>query len=134
MEDVHGGGFQVQLNAFEYFMFWFAYYAVCKDNYIMHRSDSNEMKWGFKKRSRSRFEKWVSSLHRLRGSHDNRRPVKFNSNPYFHLLNLYLYKFVPISNLCAPSVSAHLFFRGESIDISSRRVYFSYLCTILVGE
>lgn len=118
-EDGHGGGFQVQLNAFEYFMFWFAYYVVCKDNDIMHRSDSDEMKLGFKKASRSRFEKWASSLHSLHGSHDNGRPVKFNSSPYLHLLNLYLHKFVPISDFCAPSVSVHHFFE-ENPSIFSR--------------
>lgn len=118
-EDVHGGGFQVQLNAFEYFMFWFAYYPVCKDNDNMNRSDSDEMKLGFKKGSRSRFEKWASSLHSLHGSHGNRRSGKFNSSPYLHLLNLYLHKFVPISDFCAPSVSAHHFFE-ENPSMFSR--------------
>ena len=73
-EDIHGEGFQVQLNAFEYFMFWFVYYVVCKDNDIMHHSDSDEMKLGFKKGSRSCFKKWVSYLHSLHGSYDKRRP------------------------------------------------------------
>ncbi|KAH9300501.1 hypothetical protein KI387_012084, partial [Taxus chinensis] len=114
--------FQVQLNIFEYFMFWFAYYAVCKDNSNETEIESNEFsKFGGRRVSKFR---WTPSLPGLYPSHGRGSLGKLNSRPYWHLANLYLQAFVPISDLdssalpfgASPSPYLHhLFAEGRSV-------------------
>ncbi|GLJ29834.1 hypothetical protein SUGI_0589140 [Cryptomeria japonica] len=97
--------FQVQLNIFEYFMFWFAYYVVCKDNSTENEIESNEMlKFGGRRVSKFRLEKWAPSLPGLHPSHGRVSPGKVNSKPYLHLVNLYLHAFVPVSDFDSSSL------------------------------
>eukprot|EP01018_Ginkgo_biloba_P001763 Gb_16764 [translate_table: standard] len=109
-EDANGG-LQVQLNVFEYYMFWFAYYPVCKENITGDNilSNSNDINMGSRRGSRSRFEKWASSIPGLPGSHHRVNPRKFNSSPYLQLVHLYLHRFVPFKAFIA-SPSSHIAF------------------------
>ena len=93
-DSVKGTSFQIQLNVFEYYMFWFAYYPVCKGN------SENSSKSVVRKIRRFRLENWTSSfpgfVSAKRGSEE-----KIECNLYMRLLYAYLRAFVPIYDLTA---------------------------------
>ncbi|XP_068650864.1 uncharacterized protein [Aristolochia californica] len=87
-EDNVQGIFQVQLNVFEYYMFWFAYYPVCRG------TSENTYQVVLRKNKRFRFENWTSSLPVLAST---TRGVGQRPEPdlYLRLLYAYLREFVP---------------------------------------
>ncbi|KAG9452994.1 hypothetical protein H6P81_005898 [Aristolochia fimbriata] len=87
-EDNAQGVCQVQLNVFEYYMFWFAYYPICRGN------NENTAEVYCKKRTRFRFESWTSSLPVLAST---TRGVGQKAEPklYLRLLYAYLREFLP---------------------------------------
>ncbi|XP_010258836.1 PREDICTED: uncharacterized protein LOC104598460 isoform X2 [Nelumbo nucifera] len=82
------GIYQVQLNVFEYYMFWFAYYPVCKGN----SENSNAVV--VTKSRRFRIENWTSSLPVLGGANRG-LGQKSECGLYIRLLYAYLRVFVP---------------------------------------
>ncbi|XP_065857812.1 uncharacterized protein [Euphorbia lathyris] len=93
-EDSTKGSFyyQVQLNVFEYYMFWFAYYPICKGN------SENSSNTATKRSTKLLLENWTSSIcgfsHSKRGNEQ-----KIECNLYMRLLYAYLRAFVPIRDL-----------------------------------
>ncbi|KAF5193943.1 sphingomyelin phosphodiesterase [Thalictrum thalictroides] len=89
-EDTVKGTFQVQLNVFEYYMFWFAYYPICRGN------SENPSAVVAKKSRRFRLEKWTSSIPVLAGG-VSRGPAgqSLGCGLYIRLLYAYLHAFVP---------------------------------------
>lgn len=88
MEDPIQGTFQIQLNVFEYYMFWFAYYPVCRGSF--EGSDQVVVR----KNRRFRLESWTSSLPVLTSA---ARGLGQNTecSLYRRLLYAYLHAFVP---------------------------------------
>ncbi|KAG6487954.1 hypothetical protein ZIOFF_056693 [Zingiber officinale] len=85
---VHGSPYHIELNAFEYYLFWFAYYPVCRGN------SENSSPDVIQKSRTFRLENWTSSLSVLSGA--TRRPCqKSGGNLYLQLLYAYLRAFVP---------------------------------------
>ncbi|KAH6558765.1 hypothetical protein KP509_1Z046500 [Ceratopteris richardii] len=110
IKPIPGGPSQVQLDTFEYFFFWFAFYAVCKhdrgggdsskEQQCKEASDSKVQK--------KSFPNWVSGLHNHRHSLTNWSIIHHASHqkntnvppldPYLQLLQLYLTHYVPVSS------------------------------------
>ncbi|XP_056174436.1 uncharacterized protein LOC115689253 isoform X2 [Syzygium oleosum] len=90
-DSVKGSSCQVQLNVFEYFVFWFAYYPVCRGN--CENSDRVSMK----KIRKFRLENWTGPI---RGFSGVKRGNERNDecNLYLWLLYAYLRAFVPVSD------------------------------------
>ncbi|KAG5228834.1 hypothetical protein OIU76_018255 [Salix suchowensis] len=105
-DSIKGGGslyYQVQLNVFEYFMFWFAYYPVCKGNSENLKILATERPKKFK------LENWTSSIPCFsHPKHGNERNVEGNDDLYMRLLYAYLCAFVPICDL-----NSHQPYRGS---------------------
>lgn len=87
-EDPIQGSFQIQLNVFEYYVFWFAYYPVCRGSF--ERSDEVVVR----KNRRFRLENWASSLPVL-ASAGRGVGQKTECSLYLRLLYSYLRSFVP---------------------------------------
>ncbi|KAK1303936.1 hypothetical protein QJS10_CPB11g00316 [Acorus calamus] len=83
--DPIGGSWQVQLNVFEYYLFWFAYYPVCRGNAEASRVSAPAVDVSARKIRRFRLEGWTSS------------PPETKPEPglYPRLLYAYLRAFVP---------------------------------------
>ncbi|KAK7251777.1 hypothetical protein RIF29_35288 [Crotalaria pallida] len=85
-------GFQIQLNVFEYFFFWFAYYPVCRGKTELLTADQASVKRPTKKFT---LENWTSSIpgfsNPKRGSVEN----KIECDLYTRLLYAYLRAYVP---------------------------------------
>ncbi|KAK4803072.1 hypothetical protein SAY86_001275 [Trapa natans] len=86
---------QVQLNIFEYFMFWFAYYPVCRAN-----SENKDLVTS-KKSKRFRLENWANSFTGISSVKRGSGRVKTECNLYIRLLYAYLRAFVPTDDLTA---------------------------------
>ncbi|GAB4858069.1 hypothetical protein Ancab_015971 [Ancistrocladus abbreviatus] len=95
-EDRVKGNYQVQLNVFEYYMFWFAYYPVCRGN-------NENMNVVSARRSRKfRLENWTSSIPVFSGgSRHGGLEQKAECNIYMRLLYAYLCSFVPLIDVTA---------------------------------
>ncbi|PPS11840.1 hypothetical protein GOBAR_AA08798 [Gossypium barbadense] len=104
---VQGSLCQIQLNVFEYYLFWFAYYPVCKGN--SENLDSNSVK----RSSKFRLENWTRSIRGFSGSSKREMEQKFEGNPYIQLLYAYLRAFVPIFDL-----GAHQPYRSSILNYS----------------
>lgn len=93
-DSIKGSSFQVQLNVFEYYMFWFAYYPVCRGN--SENSDAIKVR----RNKRFRLENWAYSIP---GFSNPRRgkEEKNECNLYIRLLYAYLRTFVPLYDLTA---------------------------------
>ncbi|PON97710.1 sphingomyelin phosphodiesterase [Trema orientale] len=91
-DSIKGSVYQVQLNVFEYYMFWFAYYPVCRGN------NENSDTIAVKRNRRFKLENWVSSIS---GFSSSRRDSenRIQCNLYVRLLYAYLRAFVPVSGL-----------------------------------
>ncbi|KAK4769395.1 hypothetical protein SAY86_027545 [Trapa natans] len=86
---------QVQLNVFEYFMFWFAYYPMCRAN-----NENKDMNTS-KKSKRFRLENWANSFTCISSVKRGNDRIKAECNLYIRLLYSYLRAFVPIDDLTA---------------------------------
>ncbi|KAF5957404.1 hypothetical protein HYC85_004629 [Camellia sinensis] len=106
-EDSIKGSFQVQLNVFEYYFFWFAYYPVCRGN--NENSDTVRVR-----RSRKfRLENWASSFPGLSTNKRGGSEQKVECGLYLRLLYSYLRAFVPIS------VNTHQPYRSSLLHYNS---------------
>ncbi|KAJ8754715.1 hypothetical protein K2173_011130 [Erythroxylum novogranatense] len=84
--------YQVQLNVFQYFIFWFAYYPICKGN------SENFNTLSIKRPKRFNLENWASSVTGFSGLKRGNEQ-KLECNVYLRLLYAYLRAFVPIFDL-----------------------------------
>ncbi|KAG8662286.1 uncharacterized protein LOC110629639 isoform X2 [Manihot esculenta] len=84
--------YQVQLNVFEYFMFWFAYYPICKANCENLNNPPT------KRTRKLNLESWTSSIPVFSHSKPGNEQ-KLEHNLYLRLLYAYLRAFVPILDL-----------------------------------
>ncbi|KAI5056055.1 hypothetical protein GOP47_0029576 [Adiantum capillus-veneris] len=107
MKPIPSGASQVQLDTFEYFFFWFAYYAVCKSDGNTTKEQPNKENSALKSHRKS-FPTWVASLHHHRPTLPNWAVIHTPSNernsnaspnvdPYLQLLQLYLSHHVRVS-------------------------------------
>ncbi|KAJ4955326.1 hypothetical protein NE237_012109 [Protea cynaroides] len=106
-DDSFKGSYHVQLNVFEYYMFWFAYYPVCRD-----KSESSGAVV-VKKSRRFRLERWTSSLSVVGGG-TRGLGQKNECSLYVRLLYAYLRAFVPDH-----SSNAHQPYRSSLLHYSS---------------
>ncbi|KAL5728376.1 sphingomyelin phosphodiesterase [Ranunculus cassubicifolius] len=90
-EDSVKGSFTVQLNVFEYYMFWFAYYPVCRGNC----ENSNAVV--VKKSRRFRLENWTAfpGLSGVMPPRGGASGQKVGCGLYIRLLYAYLQAYVP---------------------------------------
>ncbi|GAV72817.1 hypothetical protein CFOL_v3_16305 [Cephalotus follicularis] len=93
-DSIKGSLYQIQLSVFEYYMFWFAYYPICRGN------NENSGSVSIKKLKKFKLENWAYSI---RGFSSNVRKSEQNleCNLYLRLLYAYLKVFVPIHDLSA---------------------------------
>ncbi|OIW10358.1 hypothetical protein TanjilG_28109 [Lupinus angustifolius] len=102
-------GFQIQLNVFEYFFFWFAYYPVCRG-----KSESLNEQVSVKRTKKFTLENWTCSIpgfsNPKRGSVEN----KTECDLYSRLLYAYLRAYVPNYDL-----SAHQPYRSSILHYGS---------------
>ncbi|KAL6550412.1 hypothetical protein OROMI_020900 [Orobanche minor] len=91
-DSIKGSSYQVQLNVFEYYLFWFAYYPVCRGN----SEGSETVK--VHRTKKFRLENWSYSIPGLKST---RRETenKAEGNVYIRLLYVYLHSFVPVQDL-----------------------------------
>ncbi|KAK6157952.1 hypothetical protein DH2020_005266 [Rehmannia glutinosa] len=89
---IKGSSYQVQLNVFEYYLFWFAYYPVCRGN----SEGSETVK--VQRTKKFRLENWSYSIPGL-SSTKRETEKKTEGNLYIRLLYVYLHSFVPIQDL-----------------------------------
>ncbi|KAG2676367.1 hypothetical protein I3760_12G049800 [Carya illinoinensis] len=83
---------QVQLNVFEYYLFWFAYFPVCKSN------SDNVDSVSIKRARKFRLENWTSSIPGLSNS-KRVNEQRIECSLYIRLLYAYLREFVPSHDL-----------------------------------
>lgn len=107
-EDEIKGNFQVQLNVFEYFMFWFAYHPVCRGN------NENLGVASIRRSSKFRLENWTSSISVLASGSKRGPEQKSECNLYLRLLYAYLRTFVPMDDL-----NAHQPYRSSLLHYST---------------
>ncbi|MQM16074.1 hypothetical protein Taro_049026 [Colocasia esculenta] len=109
-EDPVQGSCQIQLNVFEYYMFWFAYYPICRGK--SENSDAMVVR----KSRRFRLENWTSSWPTLSSS-SSQSGQKRGCSLYLRLLYAYLRAFVPKRGLgvCQPYRSS-LFHYSSNYD------------------
>ncbi|KAJ7944726.1 Sphingomyelin phosphodiesterase [Quillaja saponaria] len=106
-DSVKGSSFQIQLNVFEYYTFWFAYYPVCRGNCENFDDVSN------KRARRFRLEDWASAIPGF-SSAKRGMEQKIECNLYRRLLYAYLRAFVPIYDL-----NAHQPYRSSLLHSAS---------------
>ncbi|XWS49709.1 hypothetical protein CRYUN_Cryun12cG0026500 [Craigia yunnanensis] len=106
-DSIMGSSCQIQLSVFEYYLFWFAYYPVCKGN--SENLGSNSVKGSDK----FRLENWAHSIWGFSGSNKREMEQKFEGNLYIQLLYAYLRAFVPIFDL-----GAHKPYRSSILNYS----------------
>lgn len=124
-DGLKGSSFQIQLNVFEYYMFWFAYYPVCRGN----NEGSEAAIVGSNKKFR--LEKWACSIPGL-ASTKRETEQKSEGNLVIRLLYAYLCAYVPDydSNSHQPYRSSLLHF-GSGYD-SSVIVRAEFLVNVLI--
>uniref|UniRef100_A0A5B7AYY4 Putative sphingomyelin phosphodiesterase 4 n=1 Tax=Davidia involucrata TaxID=16924 RepID=A0A5B7AYY4_DAVIN len=93
-DSIKVSSFQVQLNVFEYYMFWFAYYPVCRGN--SENCDAVRVRIS----RRFRLENWTSTIPGF-SSGKRRSEQKIECSLYIRLLYAYLRAFVPTYDLNA---------------------------------
>ncbi|CAK9173269.1 unnamed protein product [Ilex paraguariensis] len=106
-DSVKGSSFQVQLNVFEYYMFWYAYYPVCRGNYESCGAVRVQ------RSRRFRLENWTHSIP-VFSSAKRGTERKVECNLYTRLLYAYLHAFVPACDL-----NAHPPYRSSLLHYSS---------------
>lgn len=85
---------EVRLNVFEYYMFWFAYYPVCKGN-----SEKYETVKVTNEKKRFRLENWAHSIPVFAQAKRVGNEQKSECNLYIKLLYAYLREYVTVSEL-----------------------------------
>lgn len=117
----------LRLNVFEYYIFWFAYYPVCKGN-----NESGESGVA-RKISRFRLESWTSSL--VGGNSSSKLSGKKESNLYIRLLYAYLRTFVPKGGVgsCQQPYRSSLLHYTESLYDGPALVQAEFLVHTLVN-
>ncbi|XP_006355422.1 uncharacterized protein [Solanum tuberosum] len=93
-DSVKGSSFQVQLNVFEYYMFWFVYYPVCRGN------SEGPQTVSVRRSRRFRLENWAYSIPGL-SSTKRGMEQKNEGDLYMHLLYAYLRAYVPVADMKA---------------------------------
>nr|GLL48622.1 uncharacterized protein LOC109153203 [Ipomoea trifida] len=106
-DSVKGSSFQVQLNIFEYYMFWFAYYPVCRGN------SEGPQTVGVRRSKRFRLENWAYSIPGLLST-KHATEKKNEGNLYMRLLYAYLRVYVPMHDL-----NTHQPYRSSLLHYSS---------------
>ncbi|KNA04225.1 hypothetical protein SOVF_201650 [Spinacia oleracea] len=106
-EDEIKGNFQVHLNIFEYFMFWFAYYPVCRGKC------ENSGNVSVRNSRKSKLENWASSIPVISSGNKRTSEQKIDCNLYLKLLYAYLRDFVPMDDL-----NAHQPYRSSLLHYS----------------
>ncbi|KAH0645854.1 hypothetical protein KY284_033738 [Solanum tuberosum] len=93
-DSVKGSSFQVQLNVFEYYMFWFVYYPVCRGN------SEGPQTVSVRRSRRFRLENWAYSIP---GLSSTKRGMEQNNEGdlYMRLLYAYLRAYVPVADMKA---------------------------------
>ncbi|XP_049378348.1 uncharacterized protein LOC125843172 [Solanum stenotomum] len=93
-DSVKGSSFQVQLNVFEYYMFWFVYYPVCRGN------SEGPQTVSVRRSRRFRLENWAYSIP---GLSSTKRGMEQNNDGdlYMRLLYAYLRAYVPVADMKA---------------------------------
>ncbi|GLU05555.1 hypothetical protein SLE2022_226520 [Rubroshorea leprosula] len=92
-DKIKGSLYQIRLSVFEYYMFWFAYYPVCRGN--SERLDTVSIK----RSKKSTLENWAYSIKGFSGSSKREIVQKAEGNLYMRLFFAYLHAFVPIFDL-----------------------------------
>ncbi|XP_044477567.1 uncharacterized protein LOC123204829, partial [Mangifera indica] len=87
---------QIQLNIFEYYMFWFAYYPISRGNY---ENNINENLIKRAKKEKFRLENWKNAIPGFSSNFKGGTEEKFECNLYLRLLYAYLCEFVPVIDL-----------------------------------
>lgn len=113
---------EVRLNVFEYYMFWFAYYPVCKGNsesYEMVKVTSSESK-------RFRFENWAHSIPVFAQAKRGGGEQKSECSLYIKLLYAYLREYVKVSELSSyqPYRSSLLHYSAGYDDLNAEKAEF----------
>ncbi|WMV43586.1 hypothetical protein MTR67_036971 [Solanum verrucosum] len=93
-DSVKGSSFQVQLNVFEYYMFWFVYYPVCRGN------SEGPQTVSVRRSRRFRLENWTYSIPGL-SSTKRGMEQKNEGDLYMRLLYAYLRAYVPVADMKA---------------------------------
>lgn len=88
--------YQVQLNVFEYYMFWFAYYPISRGN---NEISLNTVLTKKTKKEKFRLDNWTNSIPGFSGNVKRGDSQKVECDLYSRLLYAYLREFVPISDL-----------------------------------
>lgn len=91
-DSIKGSSYQVQLNVFEYYLFWFSYYPVCRGS----SEGSETVK--VQRTKKFRLENWSYSIPGLLSTKRDTEK-KTESNLYIRLLYVYLHSFVPVEDL-----------------------------------
>ncbi|CAA0823124.1 Unknown protein [Striga hermonthica] len=91
-DSLKGSSYQIQLNVFEYYLFWFAYFPLCRGN----SEGSETVK--IQRTKKFRLENWSYSIPGL-ASTKRETEKKTESNLYIRLLYVYLHSFVPVQDL-----------------------------------
>ncbi|KAK6935150.1 hypothetical protein RJ641_035305 [Dillenia turbinata] len=94
-DSIKSGFYQVRLNVFEYYMFWFAYYPVCRGN------NENKDSSTARKTRKFRLENWTTSISGFVGTTRKGSEQKCEWSLYVKLLYTYLRAFVPLQDLNA---------------------------------
>ncbi|XP_010529974.1 PREDICTED: uncharacterized protein LOC104806670 [Tarenaya hassleriana] len=94
-DSLKGSSYEIRLNVFEYYMFWFAYYPVCRGN------KKNSVRVSVKRTNKFRLERWASSIRGFPGSSKRDPDLKQDCCIYLRLLYAYLKAFVPVFDLNA---------------------------------
>lgn len=111
-DPIKGTAYQVQLNVLEYFLFWFAYYPVCKGN----SEGSETVK--VQRTKKFRLENWSYSIPGL-SSTKREAEKKTEGNLYIRLLYVYLHSFVPSQDLYVQPYRSSLLHYSSGYDSSA---------------
>ncbi|XP_047970512.1 uncharacterized protein LOC125213812 [Salvia hispanica] len=110
-DSIKGTAYQVQLNVLEYYLFWFAYYPVCRGN-----SESSETV-KVQRTKKFRLENWSYSIPGL-SSTKRETEKKIEGNLYIRLLYVYLHTFVPSQDLYVQPYRSSLLHYSPGYDSS----------------
>ncbi|KAH6829935.1 sphingomyelin phosphodiesterase [Perilla frutescens var. hirtella] len=108
---IKGSAYQVQLNVLEYYLFWFAYYPVCRGN----SEGSETVK--VQRTKMFRLENWSYSIPGL-SSIKREAEKKTEGDLYLRLLYVYLHSFVPSQDLYVQPYRSSLLHYSPGYDSS----------------
>lgn len=111
-DPIKGTAYQVQLNVLEYYLFWFAYYPVCRGN--CEGSETVKVH----RTKKFRLENWSYSIPGL-SSTKREEEKKTECNLYIRLLYVYLHSFVPSQDLYVQPYRSSLLHYSPGYDSSA---------------